>query len=209
MVAMTPFVVAGGIVPDRLLKFLEPGEGGCWLFTGARLPTGYGRVSFRGKARYAHRVFYELEHGPIPAGLVLDHLCRVRNCVNPSHLRACTDKENLQAPGSQSLSLINKEKTHCPSGHRYDGKNTRIESTGGRKCRRCDLARHQEKYHTAKKLKGFASGERNSHARLSAGQVHEIRLAGSKMRGVDLAAKYGVSKSTISAIRNGRTWRLT
>lgn len=73
---------------------------GCWLWTGAKNWTGYGQRSVRvdGKVRTAraHRMAYELLVGPIPEGLTIDHLCRVRHCVNPDHLEPVTMKENAR-----------------------------------------------------------------------------------------------------------------
>src|SRR5688572_16860021 len=70
--------------------------GGCWLWTASRILSGYGQVRFEGKNQRAHRVAYALVKGPIPEGLVLDHLCRVKHCVNPDHLEAVTQAENLR-----------------------------------------------------------------------------------------------------------------
>lgn len=69
----------------------EPNSG-CWLWAGADNGVGYGK--FRGK--YAHRISYEMNRGPIPNGMHLDHLCRVRCCVNPSHLEPVTNAENAR-----------------------------------------------------------------------------------------------------------------
>lgn len=63
---------------------------GCWLWIG-HIENGYGRI---GK-RLAYRVTYERVHGPVPKGLELDHICRVRSCVNPDHLEPVTKVENI------------------------------------------------------------------------------------------------------------------
>src|SRR5262245_28915102 len=63
----------------------EPNSG-CLLWTGRISGQGYGGINVDGKPLRAHRLAYELAHGPIPPGLTLDHLCRVRTCVNPDHL---------------------------------------------------------------------------------------------------------------------------
>ena len=65
---------------------------GCWIWRGRIAPNGYGRLG----SKYAHRVMYELHVGPIPTGLDVDHLCRVRHCVNPRHLEPVTRSENLR-----------------------------------------------------------------------------------------------------------------
>lgn len=65
----------------------------CWNWTGCILKKGYGQT-YNGKQQYAHRAAYELVKGPIPSGLVIDHLCFNRRCVNPDHLEPKTVYEN-------------------------------------------------------------------------------------------------------------------
>jgi hypothetical protein len=79
---------------------------------------------------YVHRAVYERYVGPIPPGLEIDHLCRVRNCVNPAHLEAVTRGENVR----RQMAVI----THCPQGHEYTTANTRVGRDRKRGCRRCD-----------------------------------------------------------------------
>lgn len=66
----------------------------CWLWQGQQNRNGYGRIKIQGRWLMVHRVSYELHIGPIPEGLVLDHLCRNRLCCNPQHLEAVTVREN-------------------------------------------------------------------------------------------------------------------
>jgi hypothetical protein len=74
---------------------------GCWLWKQSTTTTGYGRYRVSGRNDPAHRVAYEYAVGPIPEGLVLDHLCRNKRCVNPAHLEPVTQHENiLRAWGS-------------------------------------------------------------------------------------------------------------
>lgn len=114
------------------------------LYAGG-LSSGYGQVTSGSrrdgtlKNNLAHRVVYEEVVGRIPEGMQLDHLCRVRNCVNPEHLRPVTIKENVLALGSLSLPRLNLDKTHCPQGHAYDDANT-IKWRGERACRACRRA---------------------------------------------------------------------
>lgn len=67
----------------------------CWNWTGCVLKSGHGQTWFNGKQIYAHRYFYELLVGKIPEGLVIDHLCENKRCVNPEHLEPVSDSENL------------------------------------------------------------------------------------------------------------------
>jgi hypothetical protein len=78
---------------DHLFSRVEV-TGFCWLWTGYISKNGYGRGGHKSKAWQLHRLFYTVLMGPIPEGLVLDHLCRIRNCVNPDHLEPVTKTEN-------------------------------------------------------------------------------------------------------------------
>jgi len=110
----------------------------CWLWAGARFSNGYGQAWSRQLRRpiQAHRLVWQELVGPIPAGLQLDHLCRVRACVNPSHLRVVTSRENIHAPGSTCLAKANAELEACRRGHRFDAENT-YSYRGYRLCRIC------------------------------------------------------------------------
>lgn len=113
----------------------------CWLWTGSHSRGGYGQVQIGRRSKnghpspaLAHRVAYELFVGPIPEGLTIDHLCRVRHCVNPAHLEPVTRGENtLRGNGACA---VNARKTHCKRGHLLDGDNVRLRPTG-RECRAC------------------------------------------------------------------------
>lgn len=71
----------------------------CWLWTGSLQTTGYGALQVDGVRKYAHRVVYELANGPIPEGMRIDHICHVKKCVRPDHLRVVTIKQNAENYG--------------------------------------------------------------------------------------------------------------
>lgn len=110
-------------------------EGDCWIWAAGGIPNGYGAFWHAGRNHGAHRVSYEIHVGPIPADAHLDHLCRRRRCVNPAHLEPVTPQENL-ARSPQTLASINTAKTHCPSGHPYDERNT-YRPPGAPRTRQC------------------------------------------------------------------------
>lgn len=99
----------------RALTFMERYEqkiqktDACWNWTGSKVPTGYGYIRENGKMRRAHRVAYALANGKIPEGMEVDHMCHNRSCVNSSHLRLVTRKqnnENLSGPPKTNKSGI-------------------------------------------------------------------------------------------------------
>jgi hypothetical protein len=81
-------------LPDRIARKIHVDPSGCWLWTASRDRGGYGHVGWEGKVVTAHRLVYRLLVGPIPGDSPLDHLCRVRHCVNPEHLEPVTNREN-------------------------------------------------------------------------------------------------------------------
>lgn len=107
---------------DKVMRRVDKQVEGCWLYTGALMVDGYARVKDASSdlALLVHRVVYTELVGPIPDGLVLDHLCRVRNCVNPKHLEPVTGAENLRRGVRARLG----ERTHCSEGHELTPENT-------------------------------------------------------------------------------------
>lgn len=109
---------------------------GCWLWLGFLNDHGYGQIQDRGVASYAHRWSYQTFIGPIADGLQIDHLCRVRSCVNPNHLEPVTPLLNNRR--GESPWSVNARKTHCIRGHEFTAANTRVSRQGWRSCRQCE-----------------------------------------------------------------------
>ena len=82
---------------QKLIRTGYPDDpSGCWRWPGAKDRHGYGQIKCDGRAQLAHRVAYELHIGPVPDGLMLDHICHTRDCFNPAHLEPVTHMQNLQ-----------------------------------------------------------------------------------------------------------------
>lgn len=125
---------------DREERFmaLVKKTGHCWIWTGAKL-RGYGQF-WDGRTVRAHRWAYEHWVGPIPPGLTIDHRCRNRSCVRPSHLVPMTRGENTLA--GDTIPAANRKKTHCPQGHPLSGSNLMLRPARqrrgpSRECRLC------------------------------------------------------------------------
>jgi hypothetical protein len=114
-------------------------ESGCWLWNGGVNSRGYAEMSHKGKSDKAHRISYRLYKGEIPDGLCLDHLCRVKCCVNPYHLEAVTSIENIR----RATPYLRK-KTHCLRGHELSGDNLASRKDGARHCKKCAAFRQHQ-----------------------------------------------------------------
>lgn len=126
----------------------------CWLWTASTNPKGYGK--FGAMSLAAHRYSYEALVGTIPEGMDLDHLCRVRHCVNPAHLEPVSRRENLMR--GETRAAANVLKTHCPAGHQYDEAKTSYRN-GQRHCRACARDRARE----ARRAKGIGPRQPRTH----------------------------------------------
>lgn len=119
---------------DRIMAHVVVNADGCWEWSGAATRRGYGLIRVGGILMSAHRTSYEALRGPIPPGLVLDHLCKNTYCVNPDHLEAVTQLVNMRRGA-------NATKTHCKRGHLLAGDNLYMHPNGKRLCRACRVVR--------------------------------------------------------------------
>lgn len=130
----------------------------CRAWQGATGGGGYGQAWWDGKVRYAHILAWEDEHGPVPDGLQIDHLCRNKPCWNPAHLEAVTFAENLRRGARPVLSpdalrrrtaktrAARLALTHCARGHPYDEENTYVDPHGWRNCRTCKRGKDRARW---------------------------------------------------------------
>jgi len=144
-------------------------HGECLLWRGSLITGGYGRVVRKVadgsiQARAVHRIVYEKWFGSIPEGLVVDHechnqaahdgtclggWCEHRRCVNPSHLVA-----KLQADNIRSSPLPRGIKAECVRGHQYDEKNTGVDKNGLKWCKGCKKLRDAARWIRKKAANG-------------------------------------------------------
>ena len=123
--------------------------GACWEWDGAHDRDGYGLVSPPAMTiQFAHRIAYAAAYGPIPKGMVIDHMCRNRGCWKPGHLRTLTNAQNVLDDNSEAFTAINARKTHCIRGHALEGDNLipYYLKQGRRKCKACARL-HDRRYY--------------------------------------------------------------
>lgn len=149
---------------DRCIP--EPNSG-CWLWLGQISNKGYALFNRGIGKRNAHRFAYETTIAPVARPLVLDHLCRIRCCVNPAHLEPVTNRENiLRGVGPSAKGAL---ATHCPVGHPYDATNTKFNRYGERGCHQC--ARASVRAHRARLAERFLCVNGESHGPATHGRL--------------------------------------
>lgn len=130
----------------RFFSKIDKTEGGCWLWKATLFSNGYGQFFAASKNMRAHRASYLIHKGAIPDGLLVLHKCDVRHCVNPDHLSAGTQMDNVRDCVAKKRSFHGK-RTRCQNGHDYTDENTYVNSAGWRFCRVCMRQRAARHYH--------------------------------------------------------------
>lgn len=138
---LTRWLQDPGVVSRFWAKVDRRDDDSCWPWL-ASTRMGYGRIFPKaGVGIAAHRFAYELLIGPIPEGLVIDHLCRNRGCMNPAHMEPVTNAENVlrgDGPTAQRA-----RQTHCKRGHELTPDNLLKDKVGKRRCKLCRRIRQQ------------------------------------------------------------------
>lgn len=137
---------AGKATPGSLAwlesRIMPEPNSGCWIWMGTLTPSGYGSFTLNRRGVRAHRAVFEAHKGQIPPGLVLDHLCRNRCCVNPDHLEPVTTKINCQR--GVGPTALNYHKTLCYRGHELTAGNLLPSKEGYRLCATCARERYRQ-----------------------------------------------------------------
>ncbi len=132
-------------------------ETGCIQWMAALGSRNYGAFTYLNE-QFAHRLAYRWGHGEIPTGLVVDHLCRNRSCVNPEHMEAVTMRENVLR--GEGRAATNARKTHCHNGHVLAGSNLMASRrTRARRCRPCFNAWQRAYRQTIKQQKEMSHAQ--------------------------------------------------
>lgn len=185
---------------ERFHAFIsgEPQGDDCWVWSGKLATTGYGRFWDGTRNTYAHRHSYEQYVGPIPDGLVIDHLCRNRACCNPAHLEAVTHAENCRR-GARGRLI-----THCKDGHPLSGDNV-VMVNGRRRCLTCKRAQQRQRY--AERRASQPRRPNTGRPLLREADIPVIRAmyaAGATQK--QIAQQFDVVVSTIGMVVRGETW---
>jgi hypothetical protein len=200
-------------IEERFLSHVKTDEKGCMLWTGSKTANGYGQFNPGNPLRspkVAHKWYYEFKRGPVPKGLQLDHLCRIRHCVNLDHLEPVTQKENILR--GEGASAQHARQTHCKRGHLLDVKNTYLTKNGHRKCRMCanlDIKRNRELAHLGEyKTNSAIKGGNHPRSKLDLSQIERIRemYATGKYTQTQLGEIFGCSNRHISGIVRFESW---
>lgn len=203
-----------------------PGIGNCWVWTASLENHGYGQLNVKTATGWrpmrAHRIAYEIEHGPIPDNLCVTHKCDNPSCCRPSHLVAGTHRFNMRDCISKGrFRFQHGYGQHLPSPKLNPDKVVEIRrlfTAGasviklakmfGVSTRSINAAAFGNSWphvpHPSKR-RGPTIGERNGCAKLKSSDVVAIRSAAGSLR--QIAARFNIGISTVSQIKNRRRWK--
>lgn len=184
-------------------KVDQAGDDECWLWQGSTGADGYGvmaRTQESGKVKSwrAHRYAFIQTHGAINPELTIDHLCRVRNCCNPSHLEEVTRSVNAK----RSRAKFEGSQTHCLRGHPFSGDNLVVRN-GKRHCRTCMRAAGKMRYPVDKAL-----GRKNSEIKALRVRNRDLENRIAEDKGHDYRAELQSVKSSLTAMKRSRDYVL-
>ena len=141
--SLLPFVTAEAL--DRFWSKVYCSPSGHWIWMGKLASNGYPIFSVGYRRTGAHRLSVELDRGPIADGLVVDHLCRIKRCVNPVHLQSVTQQVNVSRGVHHAA--VAARTGRCHAGHDLnDVSNLWVGPTGERKCRACSTAKRRQRW---------------------------------------------------------------
>lgn len=172
----------------------------CWLWTG-HTTQGYGTIRVDGRTVRVHRFSWEMVNGPVPEGLELDHLCRVRNCVNPDHLEPVTHVENTMR--GLAPPAINARRLVCRKGHPLDFSHATSETSTGvrRRCRTCQREANA-------RWRATRDDKRTARTRLTPDDVREMRALHKEGWTLQqIAERFKTTGMYAEAVVAGRKWR--
>lgn len=156
---------------------------GCWNWTGATTPDGYGKFRVEKRFVRASRFAYETMVEPLDPEMRLGHTCENELCVRPEHMQPMTPREIMLK--GMSPTANNAAKTMCDHGHPLSGKNLYLDPDGRRKCVTC------KKRIAAAKAARFRGPKRPKPGRVV------LRMQMERMNNVELGEHYGVTDTTI------------
>lgn len=126
-------------------KVTVKGPNDCWPRKGGAVGAGYTTLRVNGKKILAHRFSFELHHRKLVDGEKVLHSCDNPPCVNPVHLRAGSQADNIIDMNTKGRNG-HANKTHCPQNHEYSKENTYVAKGGKRHCKTCRRARDRERF---------------------------------------------------------------